>query len=262
MAKKENGYVAEQRKRHKAGIDMPCEKLPPYCAEYADSMLDVKQPRTILAYLQDLDVFLDFLRQSKPELAGVPLKEIPVSTFDGLTKKDVHDFSKWLGDYDKRNRHTGAEEHHHNESIGKRRKLASLRTFYDYLVNDAELIANNPVIMTKLPRADKKDIRIVETDELPRILDVLQAELDRTRDNYEEKKGERRKREQGLQGIRRRPKGRRRNLSLPRLRAPHIGARRDRPRGLQEGFRTHKHHTEGRQGGPCVHRRGRRGEGR
>lgn len=178
-------YRMQQRIKYKEKISSFLKELPDYCSGFDRSMNKTKQPRTRLAYLYDLDVFFCFLQQSIPSLKNVPVKDIGIDILSNLNKEDIRDYMDWLDVYSKENRHTGQVQEYHNENVGIKRKIATLRTFYNYLRDDAELLTNNPAVKVELPKLDEKDIRSVEEDELPQILDAIQEELDRVKANYE-----------------------------------------------------------------------------
>lgn len=150
-------------------------ELPDYCTAYINS-LNNKQPRTRLAYLQDIKIFFDFLKQNNPNIASVSVKSIDLSLLDSLTREDMVEYDNWLESYYLIDEN-GKERHYTNSPTSRSRKLSSLRAFYNFLCNTAEYIEHNPAAKLSMPKVKEKEIRTVESDELPKIFEVLERDL-------------------------------------------------------------------------------------
>lgn len=157
-------------------------ELPDYCTSFANSLTD-KQPRTKLSYLQDLRVFFEFLRQRNPKCADVEAVDIEISILDNITRDDVLEYNEWLESYNMLDS-KGREKHFTNSAAGRKRKLSSLRVFYDFLCNTAEYISKNPTLKVAMPKVHEKEIRTVESDELPLILKAFELEYENAKKLY------------------------------------------------------------------------------
>ncbi len=154
----------EYRIKTKALLD----ELPDYCTSFLNGALRDKQPRTRLSYLQDLRIFFIYLKQTNPTLSSIAIKDINLDILNNLKREDIVEYDMWLESYYIDGRHIT------NEKPGRKRKISTLRVFYNFLVNTAEYITNNPAAKVKPAKiADKEVIRTVEADELPKLYDVL-----------------------------------------------------------------------------------------
>jgi site-specific recombinase XerD len=63
---------------------------------------------------------------------------------------------------------------HTNEERGIKRKLASLRSFYNYFFRN-ELIDNNPAVKVKMPKIHDKNIVRLDVDEVSILLDEVES---------------------------------------------------------------------------------------
>src|SRR5438105_15634524 len=101
---------------------------------------------TLRNYESDLTQFFDFLAPSKTEAAGQsdskqrsPRNEPPVEQIDHLTIRE------WLATL-----HSG-----HKKKASIARKLAALRTFFQFLVREG-VLESNPAKIVATPRKEKK----------------------------------------------------------------------------------------------------------
>lgn len=168
----------EYRQKTRALLD----ELPDYCTSYANALTD-KQPRTKLSYLQDLRVFFEFLKQRNPKCVDVDVVDIEINVLDNLSREDMLEYNEWLESYNMLDT-KGKERHYANSAAGRKRKLSSLRSFYDFLCNTAEYISNNPTLKIAMPKVHEKEIRTVESDELPAILKAFELEYENAKKLY------------------------------------------------------------------------------
>src|SRR5699024_931846 len=61
-----------------------------------------------------------------------------------------------------------------NQETGKKRKLTSLRSFYNYYYKK-EMIETNPPALVDLPRIHQKEIIRLDPDEVAKLLDEVES---------------------------------------------------------------------------------------
>lgn len=144
------------------------DQLPPFCREFFQAISDITESRTRIAYAYDLGVFFEFLRQRNPLYRNVEISQITVDVLNRIEKADIEEYVEFLSLYEK-----DGEEFTNNDR-GKRRKLASLRTFYDYYFQSGKAAAN-VAEKVPLPKLHEKEIVRMDPNEVAVLLDQVEA---------------------------------------------------------------------------------------
>ena len=121
-----------------------------------------------IAYAYDLGVFFEFLHKNNSVLSKMDITEFPLSVLDQITKADIEEYLEYLSYYVKDD---GTE--YTNDERGKRRKLASLRSFYNYFFRD-EQIKSNPASLVPMPKLHDKEIVRLDPNEVAILLDQVE----------------------------------------------------------------------------------------
>lgn len=143
-------------------------KLPPFCLQFFIGIEQNTSSRTRLAYAYDLATFFDYLISTNPLFKDVEMKQLPISILDKLRPSDIEEYLFYLKYYEK----DGV--YHSNDERGIKRKLASLRTFYNYFFKN-ELIDTNPAIKVDMPKIHDKSIIRLDVDEVAQLLDEVES---------------------------------------------------------------------------------------
>ncbi len=141
--------------------------LPPFCKNFFRGMDNTMSARTKLGYALDLRIFFEFLHENNSQLNKTPITEYKLSILDQITKEDIEEYMEYLSYYKK----DGKE--FTNDERGKARKLASLRSFYNYFYT-SELIEKNPAALMKMPKLHEKEIIRLDPDEVAALLDAVE----------------------------------------------------------------------------------------
>jgi len=142
--------------------------LPSFCRMYFRGMNDTISPRTKIAYAYDLRVFFEYIMKEKKLHEKYTMQDLPMSYLDKITRADIEDYMEYLALY--RNQD---ETEVMNEERGKSRKLASLRSFYNFYFTN-ELIETNPAALVKMPKLHEKEIIRLDPDEVATLLDQVE----------------------------------------------------------------------------------------
>lgn len=142
--------------------------LPRFCRDFFRGIEPTTSARTRLAYAYDLRVFFEFLHENNPVCAKMDITEFPLSLLDDIMPVDIEEYLEYLSYY---NNKEGKEIT--NDERGKSRKLASLRSFYNYFFR-LELIERNPAALVKMPKLHDKEIIRLEPDEVAILLDTVE----------------------------------------------------------------------------------------
>lgn len=141
--------------------------LPPFCKNFFRGMDNTISTRTKLGYALDLRIFFEFLHENNSYLSKMPITEYKLPVLDQVGKEDIEEYMEYLAYYEK----DGKE--YTNDERGKARKLASLRSFYNYFFT-SELIEKNPAALVKMPKLHQKEIIRLDPDEVATLLDAVE----------------------------------------------------------------------------------------
>lgn len=156
--------------------------LPPFCAQFFRGIQEYTSSRTRIAYAYDIRVFFEYLHESNPIFRKTPIKEYPLEILDQITRLDIEEYLEHCSYYIK----DGKE--YMNDERGKSRKLASLRSFYNYFFRN-EMIEKNPAALVKMPKLHEKEIVRLDPDEVAILLDTVESgeKLTKKQMQYHEK---------------------------------------------------------------------------
>ena len=141
--------------------------LPPFCKSYFRGMDNSISARTKLGYALDLRIFFEFLHENNNYLSKMDVTEYKLEILDQIAKEDIEEYMEYLSYYTK----DGKE--YTNDERGKARKLASLRSFYNYFYT-SELIEKNPASLMKMPKLHEKEIIRLDPGEVANLLDAVE----------------------------------------------------------------------------------------
>lgn len=142
--------------------------LPRFCKQFFIGIEHKTASRTRIAYAYDLGCFFDYLQKENPICAKMQIQDIPITILDQLSPMDIEEYLYHLKLYEK----DGMA--HTNDERALKRKLASLRTFYNYLYKN-ELIDTNPAIKVDMPKIHEKAIIRLDVDEVAQLLDEVES---------------------------------------------------------------------------------------
>jgi len=141
--------------------------LPGFCSDFFRGIEPSTSSRTRIAYAYDLRIFFEFLHENNSYCNSMAIKDFPLSILDQIKAVDIEEYLDYLKYYVK----DGAE--HTNDERGKMRKLAALRTFYNYFYKK-ELIEKNPALLVTMPKIHDKNIIRLDVDEVASLLDEVE----------------------------------------------------------------------------------------
>ena len=158
------------------------EELPEFCRQFFRGIEQTTSSRTRLAYAYDLGVFFEFLHQKNPALSKMEVTKFPLSVLDQVAKSDIEEYMEYLSYYQK----DGNE--YTNDERGKRRKLSSLRTLYNYFFKD-EQIKTNPASLVLMPKLHDKEIIRLDPNEVALLLDQVEegSKMTKSQQKFHEK---------------------------------------------------------------------------
>lgn len=164
---KRNNYHDEQNRQNILKMRAVVETLPSFCKIFFRGIEDYTSARTRLAYAYDIRLFFEYLHEKNAICAKMEIRDFPLSLLDQLTRLDIEEYLEYMSLYSKEGREIT------NEERGKSRKLAALRSFYNYFYK-AEMIENNPAALVAMPKLHEKEIIRLEPNEVAILLDQVE----------------------------------------------------------------------------------------
>ncbi|CDC68636.1 MULTISPECIES: tyrosine recombinase XerC [environmental samples] len=134
--------------------------------------------RTVDEYFLDLRNFFRYLKQTRdPSLAGLALDEIDISDVDldfvaSVTLTDIYGYMTYLSRDRVRNQNSRNPDYGLN-AASRARKIATIRSFYNYLTNKMHLLRENPVKDMDSPKLKKTLPKYLTLDESLHLLESV-----------------------------------------------------------------------------------------
>ena len=136
--------------------------------------------QTVDEYFLDLRNFFRYLKQIRnPSLSGLMLDEIDISDVDldfvsSVTLTDIYAYMTYLSR--DRVQHQNSQTSNYGLNAASRaRKLATIRSFYNYLTNKAHLIRENPVKDIDPPKLKKSLPKYLTLDQSVELLESVEG---------------------------------------------------------------------------------------
>ncbi len=165
---KTQNYHDELAKKNVEKLRELMASLPSFCRMYFRGMNDTISSRTKIAYAYDLRLFFEFVMKEKVLHDKYTVQDLPMSVLDQITREDIEDYLEYLSLYKNQE-----DEEVMNDERGKSRKLASLRSFYNFYFTN-ELIDTNPAALVKMPKLHDKEIIRLDPNEVAILLDQVE----------------------------------------------------------------------------------------
>ena len=153
-------------------------ELPSYVKVVFRGIENKASSRTRLGYAIDIKTFYNFLCSECPQFRGRKPIDITLDDISRLEAEDIEEYLEYLSYYVKDD---GTE--YTNDERGKRRKLASLRSFYNYFFRD-EQIKSNPASLVPMPKLHDKEIVRLDPNEVAILLDQVEDGTKMTKSQF------------------------------------------------------------------------------
>lgn len=179
---KNENYHDEQNKQNIIKLRNVLDTLPGFCRTFFRGIEEYTSARTRLAYAYDIRLFFEFLHERNAVCAKMDITDYPISILDQLTRIDIEEYLEYISLYHREGKEVT------NDERGKSRKLASLRSFYNYFFQN-EMITKNPAALVPLPKKHDKEIIRLEPNEVAILLDQVEdgAKLTKKEQEYHKK---------------------------------------------------------------------------
>jgi site-specific recombinase XerD len=176
-------YHEEQNRKNTLLMREVVADLPSFCKQYFRGVPEQTSSRTRLAYAYDLRVFFEYMHQNNRACRNTPVTDYKMEILDQIKRDDIEEFIDYISIY-----HNKDGREITNEERGKSRKLAALKSFYNYFFRN-ELIETNPAALVPMPKKHEKEIVRLDIDEVAILLDNVEdgEKLTKSQLRYHEK---------------------------------------------------------------------------
>lgn len=167
MAAKHTSQALRQREQTTRLREL-VKQLPELCQSFFIGIEPTTTVLTRIGYAYDLGVFFDYLLEVDPILNGKDRYAITIDDLARINGQLIERYLEHLNLYERN------DQYFQNSESGKKRKLASLRTFFDYFFQH-ELLPANVAALVKIPKIREKTIVRLEPDEVATLLDLAES---------------------------------------------------------------------------------------
>lgn len=150
------------------------EDNPDYLNSFLDYTVTIlnKSPNTVKEYNYDLATFLKFIKirfnmTNEEDFSNITIKDISLDTIKKIKLDDIHAFLSYLTNT------------YHSKAATRARKASSIRVFFNYLSQKANLIEINPAQNLETPKLDKRLPKYLSLDDSKKLLNVAANEDNR-----------------------------------------------------------------------------------
>ena len=149
--------------------------------EFVNSFLDYsitilnKSPNSVKEYNYDLNAFLRYMKihfklTNETDFNNISIKDFSIDTLKKITLNDIHAFLSYLALNQKAKPATRA------------RKISTIRIFFSYLSQKANLLESNPAQNLETPKLDKRIPKYLSLDDSKKLLNVTADENDENKE--------------------------------------------------------------------------------
>ena len=139
--------------------------------DYSTTMLN-KSPNSIKEYNYDLAMFLKFIKihfglTKETEFSKINIKDVSLNTIKKIELNDIHAFIGYLA------------REHNSKPATRARKVSTIRIFFKYLSQKANLIDKNPAQDLETPKLNKRLPKYLNLEDSKKLLEAADNEYNR-----------------------------------------------------------------------------------
>ncbi len=152
-----------------------CRGLPQACGDFLRAIALTTGSFTRLAYAIDLRTFFKYLHAERISFGGKQIELLDDQDLAKLTAKDLTAYTEYLQFYIRETDLASDKPRTFvNHEIAIKRKLCSVRAFYDYLFQE-QRVPSNVTLLVPLPKIHEKPIIRLNPDEVRLILNAAET---------------------------------------------------------------------------------------
>jgi len=155
------------------------EMNPDFLNSFLDYTITIlnKSPNTIKEYNYDLATFLKFIKlhfnmTDENDLKAIKIDDLNIDTIKKIELNDIHAFIAYHA------------KNFRSKPATRARKTSSIRVFFNYLSQKANLIDNNPAQNLETPKLDKRMPKYLSLDDSKKLLETVSSDGRNTERDY------------------------------------------------------------------------------
>ena len=174
MAERTNRFRDELDAKRILQIREITRGLPQACSDFLRSIAISTSSLTRLAYAIDLNTFFNFLHDERITFSQKELILLTDQDLGELTRSDIIAYTEYLTYYLKSAENDSVPNRIFvNHELSIKRKLCTIRSFYDYLFKNQRIVSNVTELVP-LPKVHDKPIIRLNKEEMMRMLEQAQ----------------------------------------------------------------------------------------
>lgn len=131
-----------------------------------------RSPNTVKEYSYDLTNFLKFMKKYKLKMkendfSKIDIIDIDVEFLKSIVLSDLYAYMHFLSN------------NSINKPASRARKVASIKSFFNYLTKKARVLENNPAQDLDSPKLDKRIPKYLSLDESKKLLDITNSDTNK-----------------------------------------------------------------------------------
>ena len=175
MAERNNRYRDEVDAKRILQIRDITRGLPQACSDFLRSIAISTSSLTRLAYAIDLNTFFSFLHDERIVFSEKEIRLMDDQDLEKLSRSDIIAYTEYLTYYLKNaDDDSVPNKIFVNHDLAIKRKLCTVRSFYDYLFKN-QRISSNVTELVPLPKIHEKPIIRLSKEEMVRMLEQAQT---------------------------------------------------------------------------------------
>ncbi len=153
-----------------------CRDLPPACYDFISAITVTTGTFTRLAYAMDMRTFFHFLQSERVAFSNKPLYLFKDEDLAAVSQSDLAAYVDYLTLYYKNDQDDQSRPLKPlvNHELAIKRKLCSLRAFYEYLFMN-QRVPSNVTQLIALPKVHEKPIIRLSESEMSRLLSIAET---------------------------------------------------------------------------------------
>lgn len=156
-------YRIRVEDEYHAQLDMLTTQLPEVCRMYLLAKAQSYKVSTRVRYAEDLLTFLQYIKSAVDGAEEYEIKDLPRDIICSVEPGQIDEYMNYLERYEFEGKIF------HNSNTSKKRKLATLRSFYKFL-RARGCTKDNPAAVVDSPKLERKEIAILERPEQARLI--------------------------------------------------------------------------------------------
>lgn len=161
-------YQDEKNKQRTELLRNLLKELPLFCSDFFRALENTTSVLTRLNYAYDLRIFFQFLISEIPFFIDKKIIQISLVDLNILKLKDIQIYAEYL------NLYYNDDKERENREQGKKRKIASLRTFFKYF-HKTGVFKENICSLIDMPKIHQKPIIRLEAVEVLNMIEMAES---------------------------------------------------------------------------------------